>query len=318
MSDQKTIKFDKFGYGIFLLKSKNSLFNADFSHEPRQLPDEAGTFYATDKSLKYCIRRWVYDNYDGIEKIFFWRRDKEGGKPMNISENYEHLFDNNSRLAAENLLSCWDVRVFGAVFPVKKKEEDKGESNEKASFSITGPIQITYGINKVKSEQQTYSNQILSPFVNSKKKNDMARTIGNENKALEMHLMFDYAINPKTLRDFAEKGLELTNKDVDLFKEALCRGVSYVNSSAKIGSESEFMLYLESSKHSTLPLLKDYIDVTINDSGNTVIDLNEITELIKGYDEIEKIEAYYEPIHTQIENAPQKMKKFNIFTGVEI
>jgi len=298
-----TENYDKFGYGLFILKSKNSLFNADFSHEPRQLPDSEGTFYATDKSLKYCIRKYVHD-IKGEKQIFFWRRnnsDKEL-KPMDLGENYKYLFeeeppkkDNNK--AETKLLSCWDVRIFGATF---------AESD--CNLSITGPIQISYGINKT-VENQKYSSQILSPFRDSteKKKEAKARTLGNESKALEAHLAFDYVINPKTLRE-----PKLTNRDVEWFKEAICKGVSYVNSSAKIGSESEFMLYLESDQHNVLPLLKDFVDVNIKD-GKNIVNLSRISDLIKRY-EIKHIEIYYEPACVEISGKPDGAKTFNIYT----
>lgn len=305
MSKQETSEeFGKFGYGVFLLKSKNSLFNADFAHEPRQLPDDAGTFYATDKSLKYCIRSYVY-NTKGDTEVFFWRRNNEALKALDLGENYSHLFGEAPKKkgnleAALNLLKCWDVRVFGATFA----EAD-------CNLSITGPVQITYGINKAPLAQQKYSNQILSPFRDSKesKEEAKARTLGSESKALEMHLMFDYVINPNTLRNQPTK---LKQTDVAWFKEALCKGVSYVNSSAKIGSESEFMLYIESSSHNTLPLLKDIILVAIKD-GKTEIDLVNVRDLIARYG-ITYVEIYYEPSYTVVKNIPDGTKKFNIYT----
>lgn len=306
----KNKKYEKYGYGVFVLKSKNSLFNADFTHEPRQLPDENGTFYATDKSLKYCIRRYVHD-IKGDKYIFFWRRSKEDGSPMDIDENFNYLFQKNpkglaSKKKEKALLSCWDVRVFGATYAGEGKEEDSpGES-----ISITGPIQITYGINKI-TENIKYQNQILSPFKHLGKEKAKQETIGSESKALEMHLAFDYIINPNTLPN-----RDLTEEDVKLFKEALCRGVSYVNSAAKIGSESEFMLYLESDKHVTLPLLKDHISIAIKEN-KTEIDLKEISEIVTKYG-IKDVEIYYEPLNVEVKNKPSNAKEFNLYTLQEI
>lgn len=303
-------KFENYAYGVFLLKSKNSLFNADFSHEPRQLPDE--TFYATDKSLKYCIRKYIHDMSD--QTVFFWRREivkeKKGKKtiqPCDLGENYTVLFQNDedkpspeSKMKVQkNLLDCWDIRIFGATFA----EAD-------CNLSITGPVQITYGINKIEGNQK-YSSQILSPFRNSneKKEEDKQRTLGNENRTLEAHYAFDFIINPKTLPDEAK----LSSSDVALFKEALCKGVSHVNSCAKVGSESEFMLYMESKTNNTLPLLKDFVAVS-TDAGKTVVDLKGLTEMLKSGYEMTKIEAYYEPACVEVRNAPAGAKKFNIFT----
>jgi CRISPR-associated protein Csh2 len=305
----KSEPYNKFGYGLFVLKSKNSLFNADFSHEPRQLPDANSTFYATDKSLKYCIRRYVHDIIDKKDKmVFFWRRNTKGGNAMNIAENYEHLFgkkpekrdtkkeDDDANLKAQtNLLTCWDVRVFGATF-----------AEEGCNVSITGPIQITYGVNKI-SDNPKYSSQILSPFKPEKEAEQ--RTIGSESKALEAHLVFDFIINPHTLPSDISK---LTEEDVALFKEALCKGVSYVNSAAKIGSESEFALYFESPNQSTLPLLKDLLTLEVFE-GKTKIDLKRMTDALSEYN-VENVEIYYEPSFVEVKNAPKSAKSFNIHT----
>jgi len=297
--------YEKYAYGVFMLKSKNSLFNADFSHEPRQLPDENSTFYATDKSLKYCIRRYVHD-VKGDKQVFFWRRNKKDKelKPLNLGANYTEVFGTEPKKkgnqeAEENLLSCWDVRVFGATF---------AESD--CNLSITGPIQISYGVNKI-NQSQKYSNQILSPFQNVKTEEAKQRTMGSESKALEAHLAFDFLINPKTHRKDT-----LTEDDVSIFKEAICKGVSYVNSAAKIGSESEFVLFVESKKHTTMPLLKDYIDVTTQD-GKTIINLKRIGVLLKNYDDT-AIEMYYESTNTAVSEIPSGAKAFNIHTLKEI
>ncbi len=50
-------------FGCVVIKSLNSNYNADFSHQPRTLPD--GTVYATDKALKYTVR-----NYIGKNKLY--------------------------------------------------------------------------------------------------------------------------------------------------------------------------------------------------------------------------------------------------------
>jgi CRISPR-associated protein Csh2 len=298
--------YEGYAYGTFMLKSKNSLFNADFSHEPRQLPDENGTFYATDKSLKYCIRRYVHD-VKGDKMVFFWRRSEDDKelKPLNLTGNYKYVFGvepkkKGNAEAEEKLLTCWDVRAFGATF-----------AEEGCNLSITGPIQISYGVNKTPQQNQKYSSQILSPFQNAKTKDAKQRTMGSESKALEAHLAFDFLINPNTLRE-----KKLTEDDVSIFKEALCKGVSHVNSAAKIGSESEFMLFIESKEHTTMPLLKDYIDVSIKD-GKTIVDLSRLSILLKEYENVE-VEVYYEPTALEVADAPGKTKHFNIHILKEI
>ena len=60
--------FTKRAYGLVVIKSINSNYNADFSGQPRTLPD--GTVYATDKALKYTARHYIKNEFPD-EKIFF-------------------------------------------------------------------------------------------------------------------------------------------------------------------------------------------------------------------------------------------------------
>lgn len=63
-------------YGLSIIKSENSNFNSDFTGNPRRLPDENGTIYATDKAYKYAVRRyWVDNNKD----VFVWRSHNKNG-----------------------------------------------------------------------------------------------------------------------------------------------------------------------------------------------------------------------------------------------
>ena len=50
-------KFENRVFGCVVVKAINSNYNADFSGQPRTLPN--GVVYATDKALKYTIRNYV-------------------------------------------------------------------------------------------------------------------------------------------------------------------------------------------------------------------------------------------------------------------
>jgi len=52
-------KFKNRVFGAAIVKAINSNYNADFTGQPRTLPD--GTVYATDKAFKYTIRNYVKD-----------------------------------------------------------------------------------------------------------------------------------------------------------------------------------------------------------------------------------------------------------------
>jgi len=323
ISDQK---YEKFASGLIIVKSENSNFNADFTHTPRRLPDENGTIYATDKSLKYCMRKYLKDNSGEI--VFGWRRKTNSGDPINIDENYKQIFlvtnlgDKNNIL--QNLVRCIDIRLFGVTFA----PEEKGKN-----VSLTGTVQISYGINKY-NENVHYSNQILSPY--QPKEKGQQTTIGEESKALESHYVFDFIVNPNHLKDGVdhlnseEKGTAtLTQNDIKLFKEAARVGVSNVNSTTKIGSENELLLYVEYDRPIMLQNLKDFITIE-RDGDKKKVKLTELLRYLKTVQSAMPsndtnptmtIEVYYEPNKTELEGTEDSeitISKYNLITGDQI
>lgn len=300
-----------FVVGICVVHSNNGNFNADISHMPRRLPDQNGTIYATDKALKYCIRRYLKEVRN--EKIFMWRRLKDDKKPMDINENYKELFkspnsnQNGRKEIEDNLLSCIDVRLFGCTYA--------GNEN----ISIHGTTQLTYGINKL-DENVIYTNQILSPFrnLNEKSKDDTQTTMGEESKSLDVCYVYDYNINPRNLDTNNGK---LTKEDVKKFKEALCLGVNYVNSTTKIGSETLLVMHIELKEPKILQNLKKFVKIT-KKQNKMEIDLSEILNYAKKFEgSIEKVEIYYEKEKTDIilgEILKEKIKKYESLLMKEI
>lgn len=67
-------------YGAAIIKSINSNYNADFSGQPRKLPN--GTVYATDKALKYSIRNYWKAALN--EKVFYFKSLSEEMSPRTL------------------------------------------------------------------------------------------------------------------------------------------------------------------------------------------------------------------------------------------
>ena len=309
--------------GLIIVKSENSLFNADFSGSPRQLPDEKGTIYATDKALKYCIRNYLKDQ---DEKVFVFRGNMEDGSPMDIADKYESLFgskpnekDAHGKEIRKNLLTALDVRLFGNLYAGKN-----------VSVSVTGPVQISYGVNRG-ADNTKFENQILSPWKNLKKKDAEQRTLGSETKSRLAHYVYDYFVNPNTL---VGDNAQLLQKDIELFKEAARRSVSEINSASKIGSVNELFLYVEMKSEVkenglidsvSLNPMTSFVEIKESESGKSTINLEAIFNMLSMYERsIEKIELYYEPNSTQVScgsvSADLKAKKseHNLITGEKI
>ena len=281
-------KYERFGYGMLIIKSSNSNFNADFSGLPRKLPDLNGTIYATDKALKYCIRRYIHD-FHPEEKVFTWRRRKEDLAPCDIGENYGKLFSNgesDKKTILQNLLSCIDLRLFGVTYA-------KG-GKDKEAVSFTGPVQISYGVNRLERNIH-YSNQILSPYRNPDETKEQKKqtTIGSESKGLESWYVYELIVNPNNLKDVLDTleeqptinsdKLFLTVGDIEILKNALCRAVTYVNTCSKIGSESAMLLFVETPNKVnclSFPMLKDRVIISKNDS-KYEIDLSSIFNILE-------------------------------------
>lgn len=294
-------------YGCAVIKSVNSNYNADFTHQPRTLPD--GTVYATDKVLKYSVKNYFARNYKE-DKIFYFKTFNDTMQPRTLDETYNNLFeeypqdksknkDSVIRLAIlKNLLQCLDIRLFGATFA--------GVTN----ISIHGPVQITHGLNRY-AEGAIFSEQIMSPFRNPGEKSldSTMSTLGTQVRLREGHYVHHFSVNPQNLDDHVRRAGDeatgLTDTDIEKLKEALRSGVTFYDSASKAGTENELLLWVELKKGSklVLPSLVELVSVGLD----RVIDLSKVQQLLdepRVQQEIDRIELYYHAAGTEVRNAP--------------
>lgn len=221
-------------FGCAIIKSLNSNYNADFTHQPRTLPD--GTVYATDKALKYSVRNFFKKVYPN-EKVFYFKSLSDEMQPRNLGETYTELFGDfpknegkdkdlkNRKDVLKNLLNCLDVRLFGGTFA------EKGYN-----LSIHGTTQITHGVNRF-GENAIYSEQISSPFRNANEKSadSMQTTLGTQFKLKEGHYVHHFSVNPHNLEDLAtlSEGQSLNREDIVKLKAGLSRGCTFMTPQPK-------------------------------------------------------------------------------------
>lgn len=297
-------------YGCVIIKSINSNYNADFSHQPRTLPN--GVVYATDKALKWAIRNYWKNALS--ERVFYSKTLDENMSPRTLDETYEFHFGkdklndkdkNKLRLnVLKDILSCIDVRLFGGTYA--------GKTN----ISIHGTCQITHGVNRF-SENVIYSEQIMSPFRNpgDSSTDSTMTTLGTQSKLQEGHYVHHFSVNPQNIAEDAERvqSKGLVDKDIEKLKEALRKGVTYYDSAAKAGTENELLLWVQ-LKEGSKAVLPSFVDlVSINE--NREIDLQKIKELLAREhikSEIEKIELYYNKGITSVINAPEGAVEFEL------
>src|SRR5690554_6732065 len=161
------MSYNKKIFGAAIIKAINSNYNADFSGQPRTLPD--GTVYATDKAFKYAVKNYLKDVYGKDENIFYFKRLNAEFVPFSLDDAYAAMFPTNKdtkdkNIVAKDLLSCLDIRLFGATFAKKAKAGN-------IEISIHGPVQINHGVN-VWAENNIFSEQIMSPFRNPDEKSE--------------------------------------------------------------------------------------------------------------------------------------------------
>ena len=304
-------KFTNRVYGFVAVKSINSSYNADFSGQPRTLPN--GQVYATDKALKYTVRHFLKDVYPD-EKVFYYKRLNAEMNPLSLDHAYVAAFPEHKDLDAKkkdtksivikDILSCIDIRLFGSTFAKKAKGGN-------IALSIHGPVQINHGVN-IWSEGNIFSEQITSPFNSKEDSSNEQTTIGRQSKLEEGHYVHHFSINPKNLEEIASHGQEgtqtLSEKDIELLKEGLRKGATYYDSAAKTGTENEILFYVELNVDSklVLPNFTEMIKVSNSkDGGKRYFDLAKIkVELEKHSNEISKCEIFYNSNNTQIDNLP--------------
>lgn len=292
-------EFNNRVYGFAIIKSINSNYNADFSGQPRKLPN--GKVYATDKALKYSIRNYWKDALG--EQVFYFKSLTDDMSPRTLDETYELHFGKMQSKGADlrkeilgNILKRLDVRLFGGTYA--------GATN----ISVHGTCQITHGINRF-PEDVIYSEQIMSPFRNpgDKSKESTMTTLGSQSRLEEGHYVHHFSVNPKNIDDDVKRvnADGLTNNDISKLKEGLRKGASYYDSAAKAGTENELLCWIQLKEKSkiVMPSFIEFVDIDENGQ----IDLSKVQDyLSQDYiaGEIEKIEIYFNEAVTEVKNLP--------------
>lgn len=311
-------EFVKRVFGCAIVKAINSNYNADFSGQPRTLP--SGVVYATDKAFKYSCKNYIRTIYP-TEKVFYFKSLNENMNPISLNECYIKNFGEFPKKTkgkeatikkevTKNLLSCIDIRLFGATFA--------GETN----ISLHGPVQINHGIN-IWSENNIYSEQITSPFSNKADDSDPEKgmtTIGRQSRLEEGHYLHHFSVNPQNLRDMValagEGAQSLSAEDIDKLKEAMRRGVTWYDSASKAGCENEMLVWIQLKEGSktVLPNLTCLIELLPQkEKGKCVYNLTKLSSKLSGLkEEIETVEIYYDQESVLLKDIPAETKEMEL------
>lgn len=331
-------------FGAVIVKAVNANYNADFTGQPRTLPN--GVVYATDKALKYSIKNFIKDFFP-LEYVFYYKRinqqKREDAIPLSLVEAFciknpslaeiviskkkdkrNEVTESNDDVerkltvklkankteVAKALLDCIDIRLFGATFAMKGSEK-----KDNVSISIHGPVQVTHGIN-IWEENRFFFEQIMSPFrnPNEQKEDNTATTLGRQSRLLEGHYLHHFSVNPKNLEEIIELAgnevKQLTIDDISILKEAMQRGVTYYDSAAKAGCENELLIWVTLNPESklVLPNFTQLIKMNKEKVNNKVqLDLSNLTSILEiNATEIESIEIALNKASIEVMNWPPK------------
>ena len=308
-------EFKKRVYGCAIVKAINSNYNADFSGQPRTLPD--GIVYATDKAFKYSIKKYLKDAYENVE-VFYMKTLNDNLNPRSLDERYEYLFralpkdDTKKKDVAKNLLSCLDVKLFGATF-----------TSGNNSVSVHGPVQINHGVN-IWKDNNIYTEQITSPFRNEKKGKDRETeksmtTIGRQSRLEEGHYLHHFSINPGNLDDISEivgEGAKLSSADIDKLKVGMRCGVTWYDSASKAGCENEMLVWVELKEGSKLILPSFATLINLEEekeNGKCVYDFKALTNKLEDIkSSVESVEVYYNKQTCILKNLTEEVKQYDI------
>lgn len=311
-------------YGVAGVVATNSNMNADFNGNPRRLP--SGELYASDKSFKYAIRfylRSIGEKVFNMRSDYFKTETKKNGSsvlvPRTLKENYENTFNvpdlskvKDTKEVATNLLSCVDIKQFGATF---------AESNN--NIGIKGAVQIYQGINIYDDATEEYQT-ILSPYKNPNENSEgsSATTLGNNVFIDEAHFVFPFSLNPLEYQKWINEGVTegYTEKDFELLKDGINRGVTALTSCSKAGCENEYSVFIKVKEDENLylPNLSKYVTFTKVADGKDIITLgfDKILNSVKS--KIESVEVYYNQHTIDIMFDFENTKYIDIISYTEI
>ena len=297
-------------FGCAIVKAVNANYNADFSGQPRTLP--SGIVYATDKAFKYTVKNYLKDVYPK-ERVFYFKSLNENLNPISLDETYVKYFgeypkndkkkDSIKPIVARNLLSCIDIRLFGATFA--------GQTN----ISVHGPVQVNHATN-IWSENHIYNEQITSPFSNKADDPEAEKgmtTIGRQARLEEGHYLHHFSINPHNLCDITSLAgadcAKLTNEDIAKLKEAMRRGATWYDSASKAGCENEMLVWVQLKEESKV-VLPNFTELIVlqseKEDGKCVYDFAKLRDILKKIaNEIESIDIFYNNQTCQLKNLPE-------------
>jgi CRISPR-associated protein Csh2 len=244
---------------LFIYDAKMTNPNGDPDEENRPRMDPATqTNLVSDVRMKRYIRDFFL-NYCKGENCGVFVAQEEGAS-VDATDRLCTILGISSKndlkkLTAEQMdlikNSLIDVRLFGAVFPIK------AETGKGASDSLTGPVQFNWGysFNKVYSVDSYSITSILS-----------GKTSGHGNIGKDYRLYYSLIGFYGTIIGRTAQQTRLTDNDLELLDKAIVDSIPLAATRSKTGQYPRFYMRIEykDDQQNLIGDLRDYVNFNPN------------------------------------------------------
>ena len=286
---------------LFLYDVKWGNPNGDPLDENKPRMDETtDTLIVTDVRLKRTIRDYLKEFHD--EKLWV------SGDAVSPKDRAKELGIENKEDAIKR---CIDVRLFGAVIPVKQKGA--------LEMSLTGPVQFRYGrsLHRVKWEFVQGTAAFLS------KEKSKQRSFREEYVVPYVLIAFYGVIN-----DRAAQTTNLSNEDVSKLIEGMWLGTKNLITRSKTEHTPRLLIkvdYKDGVKYHhgeldyLIKLVSDKDDFEIRDVSDYYLELSELSKSLKSIaDKIDTIWFVKNPrLDIRIDGQPRDIEEIFSFAEVK-
>lgn len=239
MSETKTLPVEKSEI-LFLYETTYSIPNGDPFTGEQRYDEETKKILVSDVRIK----RFIRDELMRMGHTIFVVNPDPDNK-LTAGQRFMELFNARTEknlTARQFALTLKDVRLFGAVIPIRKEEKGKkkkenGEnekSEEESSFNITGPVQFSL-LNASLNSIDLRMHQNTSVFVSQE---------GNKQGAISTGTVVPYALNQihGWINPYSAVHTGLTETDIqDMFK-ALWASINNANTRTKQNQNAILLL----------------------------------------------------------------------------
>lgn len=282
-------EFNKRVLGTSFVRGTMANVNANFEGFPNQLED--GTYYASSVSFKWTVRN--YWRHLGLipRKILVTKHADSDGNAIQLEKTYEKLFGKIEKktnlvdFVSKVLENTIDVPNFGVTFAVPN-----------ATFSLTGPVQVGYGLNMLPQEAtELIHDTILSPFSSGADKK--SATLGKITLLSDSLYGFDFTINPFSLVNSFTDALSYrySEEDYSNFKKGALKGATLTDSLVKKGMHNVGGIFITLKEGSLLSIgnINNYLKVTKDSDGVIIVDLTNLEKRLEGLDSLIETKEIY-------------------------